>query len=35
MLFDWEIGVKVKLVRASKWPRPKGLDKGTVPLVLS
>ena len=28
MLFDWEIGVKVKLVTASKWPRTKGLDKG-------
>ena len=28
MLFDWEIGVKVKLATASKWPCPKGLDKG-------
>ena len=28
MLFDWEIGVKVKLATASKWPCSKGLDKG-------
>ena len=34
MRFDWEIGVKVKLATASKWPCSKGLDKGHSSLDL-